>query len=415
MARKKTALLMTVGTGVGDDMIKARENLAQGMLFSIDERNADLVVFFGSENSKLTIDSLSRQYLEKYNEDFDFYEFIQIDNIDGYEDYFQGFKSKINELEEEYKIIIDYTSGTKTMTMSAALASMLFRKKLVVVGGERDKGTVIPGTEKIVYQNLFPIYDSITIDKIKELFNANRFESALSLLDEIVDSRINKEIYHKLITSYSYFDNVNYKCALETFDLKAFQDQWPELSGHFLKNIQALNRLNNEKDGHRQYYNLASLLNNARRRYEEHRYDDAIARLYRSLELIGQSKLGEYGLITSDIDIEIVKGLIDDEDYINYLESTRNSKGFIKIGLIQDYELLSRIKDEDLGKFYNENKGRILDCVNFRNNSILAHGMESKSEEEYEKFKDLVLDAASVVTNQMRKFTEETMFPEFDL
>ena len=59
MARKKTALLMTVGTGVGDDMVKARDNLAQGMLFSIDERNPDLVVFFGSENSKLTIESLS--------------------------------------------------------------------------------------------------------------------------------------------------------------------------------------------------------------------------------------------------------------------------------------------------------------------------------------------------------------------
>ena len=36
MARKKTALLMTVGTGVGDDIEKAREDLAHGMLCAID-------------------------------------------------------------------------------------------------------------------------------------------------------------------------------------------------------------------------------------------------------------------------------------------------------------------------------------------------------------------------------------------
>lgn len=415
MARKKTALLMTVGTGVGDDIEKAREDLAHGMLFSIDERNPDIVILFGSEKSKLTVNSLKNQYLEENGEEFDFYEYVQIDNIDTYEDYFNAFKSKIQELQDEYRIVIDYTSGTKTMTMSAALASMIFRKKLIVVAGERKNGTVIRGTEKIVYQNLFPIYDGITIDQIKELFNSNRFETAKSLLDDIVDTRINKEIYNKLITSYSHFDNVNYKCALESFKLKEFQDEWPDLSSHFLKNIQALNRLNNSNDGHRMYYNLASLLNNARRRFEEHRYDDAIARLYRSLELIGQIKLEQYGLDSSNVDIEIVKGLIDDEDYIAHLESTRNNKGLIKIGLIEDYELLSRIKKEDLGKFYKENKGKFLDCVNFRNESILAHGEESKSVEEYCKFRDLVVETAAKLTNKLDKFIDETMFPEFEL
>lgn len=414
MARKKTALMMTVGTGVGD-LEKAREDLAHGMLFSIDERNPDIVILFGSEKSKLTVNSLKKQYLEQYGEEFDFYEFIQIDNIDTYEDYFNAFKSKIHEMEDEYRIVIDYTSGTKTMTMSAALASMIYRKKLIVVAGERKDGTVIRGTEKIVYQNLFPIYDNITIDQIKESFNANRFETAKELLEDIVDTRVNKEIYDKLITSYSHFDNVNYECALENFDLKGFQEEWPELSSHFLKNIQALNRLNNLNDGHRQYYNLASLLNNARRRFEEHKNDDAIARLYRSLELIGQTKLEEYGLDTSDVDIEIVKGLIDDNDFIDFLESIRKSNGLIKISLIQDYELLSRIKDDDLGKFYKENQGKILHCIDFRNNSIFAHGQESRSEEDYFKFRDLVLETAAVLTGKMDKFIDETMFPEFEL
>ena len=45
----------------------------------------------------------------------------------------------------------------------------------------------------------------------EDAFNANRFETAKSLLSELVDPKINKEAYYKLIQSYSYFDDVNYE------------------------------------------------------------------------------------------------------------------------------------------------------------------------------------------------------------
>ena len=45
------------------------------------------------------------------------------------------------------------------------------------------------------------------------------------------------------------------------------------------------------------YYMLAFILNNARRREDENKFDDAVARLYRSLELFAQIRLSkEYGL-----------------------------------------------------------------------------------------------------------------------
>lgn len=61
MARKKTALLMTVGTGIGGTD-EATESLAHGILYSIDTYNPDEVVFFGSELSKKTIASVEKQY-----------------------------------------------------------------------------------------------------------------------------------------------------------------------------------------------------------------------------------------------------------------------------------------------------------------------------------------------------------------
>ena len=412
MARKKAALLMTVGTGVGENKRKAREGLAFAMLKSIDSRNPDIIRFFGSEESKFTLETLKDLYYDKYDETLDFYEFTQIDDIDSFTKYFNAIKSAVNELEDEYRIVIDYTYGTKTMTMSAAMVSMLFRKELIFIGGERENGIVIKGTEKVQTQNLFPIYDDLLVGKIKDAFNANRFESAQTLLDDIVDPKINTDAYSNLIKSYSYFDSINYKEALEYFDIKEFNREWPRLADDFRKNAMALNILNTDGHQQKQYYILASLINNSRRRFEESKFDDAIARLYRALELIGQIKLEEYGLDSSDIDISILKEKNVDEGFIRTLESLRNKDGKIKIGLIKDFELISYI-DDYLGEFYLENEKKIMNSVKFRNSSILAHGMEAKTAEEYEEFRDIVLTAAKVLNGKIDEFIDDTIFPEF--
>ena len=92
MARRETALLMTVGTGIGGQV--ATEDLAHGILFSIDTTNPDKVIFFGSELSKKTIESVKKQYLDKFGDEFDYYEFIQLEEIDSFKTYFEAFDDK---------------------------------------------------------------------------------------------------------------------------------------------------------------------------------------------------------------------------------------------------------------------------------------------------------------------------------
>ena len=403
MARRKTALLMTVGTGIGGQV--ATEDLAHGILYSIDTLNPDEVIFFGSELSKNTVESLKQQYLKKFGEEFDYYEFILLDQIDDFRVYFEEFKKKIIEL-QDYKVIIDYTSGTKTMTMSAAFASMLFRKNLYFVGGERENGVVIRGTEKIISQNLYPIYDDLMISKIKELFNTNRFDAGKTLLENVTKAK--KDTYAKLFDAYYYFDNVDYEKSKIYFNHKDFADEWPELTKQFSLNAKALHFLNNEEDELRPFYVLASLINNARRRAEETKYDDAIARLYRALELIAQIKLkNEYGIDTSDVDLKILK------EYDIKHNFKPDFKGIVKISLIQDYELLNNLEDE-LGQFYHENKDRVLANISSRNNSILAHGLKSQTEKQYDKFRDLVLSFAKILNPEIDALIKETEFPEFE-
>ena len=403
MARRKTALLMTVGTGIGGQV--ATEDLAHAILFSIDNSNPDIVIFFGSEKSKKTVESVKEQYLNEFEEEFDYFEFIHLEQIDDFKIYFEAFKRKIQEL-DGYKIIIDYTSGTKTMTMSAAFASMLYRKNLYFVGGEREDGVVIRGTEKIISQNLYPIYDDLMISKIKELFNTNRFDAGKSLLEDITKAK--KDTYANLFDAYYYFDNVDYNKANKYFITKEFIAEWPDLKKQFSLNAKALYHLNKEDSAMRPFYILGSLINNARRRAEETKYDDAIARLYRSLELIAQIKLNEYGIDTSDVELDILNKHGVEQEF------KPDFSGKIKLSLVQDYELLNNLGD-DLGEFYIKNKDEFLATISSRNNSILAHGLNSQTEKQYVKFRDLILKFASVLNPEMDVYIHETEFPEFEI
>ena len=416
---KEIAMLITVGTGIGGP--EARDSLAHGILFSIKSHRPKKIIFFGSEESKKTVESVIRQFSEM-GIDFEYDEFVLINNVDSFSDYFSAFKSKIQELDETYEIIIDYTSGTKTMTMSAAFASMVFGKKLIFVTGKREKGSVVKGTEKIASQNLFLVYDELMLSKIKELFNINRFEAGKSLLSDIVDENTDKEIYSRLFDIYNYFDSVDYENAYNLFDNEfnnILIEKWPELKNDFIQNkiaLQTIIQKENPEKGLREhknrcYFILASLLNNARRRCEEHKYDDAIARLYRALELIAQIRLKkQYKLNSSNIDLDILKNRNVDENYIEKLENLKDIKGRIRLSLYQDYELLNFLND-DLGKYFEENYGEISNCIEFRNKSILAHGLNNQSLDDYKRFEKLVFDIASILTTDLEIYLNQTMFP----
>lgn len=421
---------MTVGTGIGDEKIKKAKSLAHGLFASIKFHEPDEVFLFGSNESRLTVECLKHHYKEQFSEEFDFYEFQEINEVDSFNAYFEAFKNKISQL-DDYRVIVDYTSGTKTMTMSAAFASMIYRKELVFVGGNRGKkGLVDEGTEIPSSQNLYHVYDDLMFEKIRDLFNANRFESGEILLNDIIGDNPDKEIYSRLFKIYNCYDVFDYETAFKLFDvefLNVVREKWPKISQKFSNNRSSLSSMQkldsdidlgkkpwkNKKYKTRCYYILANLLNNAKRRFDEHKYDDAIARLYRSFEFIAQIELKtKYGLVTSNIDLEILKNRNLDSKYIEKLEKQRDDDTEkIKIGLVQDYNLLNEL-GSDLGKFYMEKENKIKNSTIHRNNSILAHGFDFSSKTDYEDFEEIVLEAAHKLNKDIEKFIDESKFPK---
>jgi CRISPR-associated protein (TIGR02710 family) len=187
-----------------------------------------------------------------------------------------------------------------------------------------------------------------------------------------------------------------------------------EIKDDLTKNLNALGIIVNSRSVNLQNcYILASLINNAVGKAEEYRYDDAIARLYRAFELIAQIRLTSYNIKSSDVDTSVLLENNVSAEFVEDLEKTKED-GKIRIGLVKDYLLLNELND-DLGKYYIENGKRIRNITIKRNNSILAHGLESKSKEDFDEFLELVTDMAKKLDRDMNRFLNETKFAKFDL
>lgn len=421
MKRKDVALFMIVGTGINSSDENGARLLAQKMYSTITKIYPNQVIFFASEKSKNTIkyiEELFKQNNDEFIPDED-YQIVPLEAIDDFNTCFEVFESKIWELDaditREYKIIMDYTSGTKTMSAAMACCGMFYSKALISVGGDRSTGEVSSGTEIINYQNLYKIYDRISIARVRRLFNSHNFMQCIELLEKIVDLRFNKETYLNICRSYYSWDNMDFENAYEYLtkaDLSLVEII--EIREKLKKNLKALGIIINSRSLNlKNCYILASLINNAMRKADEYKYDDAIARLYRSFELIAQVQLSKYDIISSDVDISLLSEKNVSGEFIDYLKKTEED-GKIRIGLVADFMLLNELGDK-LGKYYMQNESKIKNITQKRNNSILAHGLESQSKEDYEQFLEIVTNLAHKLDRDMKRFLIETQFAKFDI
>lgn len=396
-------LFMTVGTGVGDSEDKIH-SLAHGLLKSIKYSRPDKIIFFGSKLSKKTIDSLQKQYKENMKNDLPPNELVLIEDVDEFKECYGKIEEKVIEYNES-EVIIDYTSGTKTMTTSGAICSLLYHKDLTVVYGDREtNGMVSKGTEQIKTQNLYRAYDKLLFDEFKKFFNDFRFVAAVKNLQKIV-SREDKKAYIKLAEAYRAWDLFNHVKAKEILTSREVS-QLKGIKDTISKNMAVLGPLASPSQRNKSPQLIADLLNNAKRRGAEKKYDDAVARLYRTVELIAQCILKEkYGIDTSNIEIDKLSTLARSQ-----MQFKEGSTGKITCGLQQSYKLL-RIYDEEIGKKFSDDN-KLKDLLKKRNYSILAHGLNSIEKKEYEELLKKTIELANEAYPSVDSLMEKAEFPQ---
>ena len=423
MKRKEIALFMTVGTGNNFNTNEEGFKIQARKLYStINKIYPNYVVFFASDESEKTIKHIEELF-KLDNDEFipdEDYKIFQITAIDDFNSCFETIESAVWELDYEenskkYEIIMDYTLGTKTMSAAMASCGMFYSKALISIGGDRSTGEVSAGTEIINYQNLYKIYDKFSLMRIRNNFNSNRFMQCIDILNYIVDLNIHKDSLLNLCKAYYSWDNMEFEKAYDHLTkVNTNQIEFVEIKKDIKKNLNALGNIVKSKSINlKNCYILASLINNSTRKAEEYKYDDAIARLYRSFELIAQIELTKYNIKSSDIDVSILQENNVSDEFIKDLENTKED-GKIRIGLSKDFLLLNELNN-DLGKYYVENESKIKNLTQKRNNSILAHGLESQTKEDFDSFLEIVMILARKLDKDMNKFIKETRFAKYDI
>lgn len=303
---------------------------------------------------------------------------------------------------EAFDVVVDVTGGTKCMSAALALQAHRWPCRFSYIGGrERTKdgvGVVVSGTEQIVHaQNPWDALGYRAVEEFVPLFDQRAFPAASRLaglaMRNVTDSARKRELnalqlLADAFAAWECFDHAGAAKVLQQLskygnDLGAMfgAAKAGVLQGQLQQHLAYLQQLMAASPP--SHLHVLDLLANARRRGEEGRYDDAVARLYRAIEARAQVQLArDHGIAsTASVPLESVPEPLRSE-----WASKADEEGTLKLGLQDDYALLQALGD-DLGRLFVELglADRQKSPLVARNQSILAHGFTRVGEAVYGK------------------------------
>jgi CRISPR-associated protein (TIGR02710 family) len=399
----KKALVQSVGTGTRQD-----SDITKPLLWHFRRSGAGFVAWVVSEESRVNAERMARE-LNLSSEQF---EIRPVTGIEDVEHVYRECRTLLRNLESRGfapdLIEVDYTSGTKAMTAGLVLAAVAARcATLSYIAGERRSGVVVDGTERLVPIEPRRIWADERLQLAADYCIALRFDAAVALLEDLNDAWLGE--YERRVRSgllavaqgYGAWDRFDYDHAIgelrkvleitDVLELAAFRPE--QEVPRWLVRLKSEHGITADR--------LADLFNNAQRRLDEGRYDDALARLYRVAEMLAQWVLRrQYDIDPADVALDRVPAPLREA-----LAQFRNRDGRVQIGLDWDYRLLEAFghplgANFDRGEFHG--MGVLLKR---RNMSLLAHGLTPIARTDVEALKTklesfVVLEAADLAARR---------------
>ena len=442
----KTALILTIGQAT-EPSIKR-----------INTLEPDFVYFIHSTKSKENALFIIEETGVKN------YKFKLLDDHESVDDAFIKSLDCINELKDDYKVIGDFTVGTKPMVAGLVMACIDQDCKYVYLG-ESDEdsrhegmGPVKSGQEKT--KNQENPYENYAINEFRsgrEFFDKFQFAAAFDNFSnaekklKYLDLKQRSNIFMKIVRFYDSWDKFNdtlddiqLNRFLDEIILKKinqneslreyFENEIPEFYAQMKRNKIFLDKKITSKTSQSIIYYLPDLLNNAKRRIREGKYDDAVARLYRSMELISQIRLNQYNLLdTSKIDNnktffvdkkkvknKATKEVLAEIDNWNPNGWRKSNVEFLDFDLSKNYKLLKFFSKDTKYDLTDStcklvsNYYKINSRVQKRNTSILAHGLKPLNKVETNNLYKLVLNHSKKLCEDIEKEMDLAKFPNFE-
>jgi CRISPR-associated protein (TIGR02710 family) len=378
---------------------------------AIQDHEPDLVCFFataGPRGSRMTVDGTGKpcgrdpdrepSIVAQLDLLPDRYRIVELEEPDDLAYIYTRCYDVLRELAVEHPqahYIADYTGGTKSMSVGLALAALESGWSFSLVKGMRtDLVQVANGTEMASLVNAWEVRARQRMEEARRLFNAFAYASAGELLEDLVRQNPLSPRLDRTIRSW-----VTYCRGFDAWD--RFDHTWAaqllsSVPGHgiswpFLKALTGQIRTSG-------YEPVLDLVLNAERRAGRGRFDDAVARLYRAIELLAQIRLQARtpSLDSSDLDVaRLPEALQAKYERLRPDDTPAGEKAKIQLGLVKDYVLLQDLGDP-LGSVYASLEGRLRHALTKRNHSILAHGLTPLTKEDYQ----MVWDVAKVLLTE---------------
>jgi CRISPR-associated protein (TIGR02710 family) len=320
-------------------------------------------------------------------------------------DSFSRFEHLLSELEGmgygRAEILLDATGGTTPMRLGAALAAMTRgvgmvhqRVPQVYMDGrwERDETREV---EVAPMGNPLEATGLLREGQAVELFNRRDYGAAALVFGDIVGkvSGVEREHYYRglllLSEGYASWDVADYGVALERLreargelGVGFSELDLAERAGAQVDRISIHLPFLGKVRGRLSTENVVDMLENARRRIKDQgRYDDGVARLYRTVEMWHQWRLSQYSISTAAVEWESV----DEEVRVRFLAET---------GFEEPPQVLAlhhaRVLEHILDGGAPEEDAMLRDLLQKRNHSILAHGLEPMNAKDAVRFLEYV-------------------------
>ena len=316
------------------------------------------------------------------------YDVVEV-SADDLDQAFFAMRSTIDDLSRRFpdaRFVADYTGGTKTMTAAlvcAALESVGVELQLVA-GARSNLDGVIGGTERAMAASVARLCLDRAMAPQLAAWGRFAYREAAFGLDEIrigagTPDRQRLGLARALSHALALWDDFDHQGALAR--IEPFRGEvarrWPWMLPA-LRRLKRPDRAENEPTQN-EPARLFDLWSNAERRAHQSRFDDATARVYRLIEWVAQWQLrARLGLDTADFP----------PDQLPAGSDTRPDRdGKIKIGLSQAWQVVGeRLREPDsVGTFAVQQVPKMLDLLQMRNGSILAHGFCPVQKPDWEK------------------------------
>lgn len=357
-------LILTVGTGTKGE----HSNLAQGLVNSINQLSPRLYWLVPSAHStSIAVAELVRDGASPtsvFRHWTSTAEYRQIQRPDDLFDCRSAIREVIqrarSELTGNDRLLVNPTSGTKQMSVAAALAALDEEVgEIVFTVGDRADGVVVTGTERMAPFETRRFFLERDLAKAAELSHAGAFFAAARLLSnhegtEALHARERARCFHE-------WHRMKYAKAA------THAARCPGNLARHLERLSHCDPLSLEV--------LGDLLAGADELLRWGDYEEALARYYRGAEHLAKFRLSQTLNLRPPYRLDVLLDHLPASGLLTTELRSRARAGILHLGSDLAWRILEAQQDPLAAAFRSNN--RLQEALRLRNDSLYGHGQES--------------------------------------